>query len=79
MFRLGARRASLRDDIHELGKIAWWRATIPATTRPLIFEAVPGHHAPLPSIHPQHRRFDCVTIAARCVKTLEKDRAQRRR
>jgi hypothetical protein len=35
--------------------------------------------APLPSVHPRHRRFDRVAVAVRRVKPLEKDHARRRR
>jgi hypothetical protein len=75
MFWLGARRTSLRDDIHELGKIA------------VVEGNYPGHHvatdicgcawspAPFTFVHPWHHRFDRVTIVMRRVKPLEKDRA----
>jgi hypothetical protein len=78
MLRSGARQASLRDDIHELGKIA------------AVEGNYSGHHVatdlcsrawspvPLPSIHPRHHRFDRITVATRCVKPQEKDHARRR-
>jgi hypothetical protein len=79
MFRLGARRASLHDDIHELGKIAAVEGNYPGrhTTTDLCGRA--WSPAPLPSVHPRHHRFDRVTVAVRRVKPLEKDYARRRR
>ena len=79
MLRLGARRASLRDDIHELGKIAAVEGNYPCrhTTTDLCGRA--WSPMLLPSVHPWHHRFDRVTVAVSCVKPLEKDRARHRR
>jgi hypothetical protein len=76
---LSARRASPRDDILESGKIAAVEGNYSghhATTDPS------GHAwspVPLLSVHPRHRRFDCITVAAGRGKLLEKGSAQRRR
>jgi hypothetical protein len=54
-FRLGARRASLRSDIHGLGKIAAVERKYPsrhAATGPCGRTWSP---VPLPSVHPRHR------------------------
>jgi hypothetical protein len=79
MLRLGARRASLRDDIHELGKNAAVEGNYPC--RHAATDLCGHAWSPVlpPSVHPRHRRFDRVAVAARRVKPLEKDRAQRRR
>jgi transposase len=79
MFRLGARGASLRDDIHELGKIAAVEGNYPGRHAATELCSGAWSPAPLPSIHPRHHRFDRVTVAERRVKPLEKDRAQHRR
>ena len=53
--RLGARRASLRSDIHGLGKIAAVERKYPgchAATGPC---SRTWSSAPLPSVHPRHR------------------------
>jgi hypothetical protein len=77
--RSGARRASLHDNIHELGKIAAVEGNYSGrhTTTDLCGRAwLP---ALLPSVNPRHHRFDRVTITARRVKPLEKYRARLRR
>ena len=74
---LSARRASPRDDILESGKIT------------AVEGNYSGHHAatdpsgrawspaPLLSVHPRHRRFDRITVAAGRGKLLEKGSARR--
>ena len=79
MFRLGTRRASLHDDIHELGKITAVEGNYPCRHAATDLCGRAWSPASLHSVHPRHRRFDLVTVAARCVKPLEKDHARRRR
>jgi hypothetical protein len=79
MFRLGARRASLRDDIHELGKIVAVEGNYPGRYVATDLCSRARSPALLPSVHPRHHRFDHVTDTARRVKRLEKDRARHRR
>jgi hypothetical protein len=79
MLRLGARRASLCEDIHGLGKHAAVEGNHPCRHAT---NGLCGHAwspVPLHSVHPQRHRFDRVTVVARRVQLLERDRARRRR
>jgi hypothetical protein len=76
---LSVRRASPRDDILETGKIA------------VVEGNYSGHHVAtdpsgrawspmlLLSVHPRHRLFDRITVAAERGKLVEKGSARRRR
>jgi hypothetical protein len=78
MLWLGARRASLCKDIHGLGKHAAVEGNHPCRH---VANGLCGRAwspAPLHSVHPRHHRFDRVTVAARRVLLLERDRARRR-
>jgi hypothetical protein len=52
MFRLGAWRASLRDDIHELGKIATVEGNYPVRHMATDLCSHAWSPTPLPSVHP---------------------------
>jgi hypothetical protein len=77
--RLSARRASLRDDIHESGKIAAVEGNYSSHHAATDLYGRAWSPAPLLSVHPRHRRFDRITVATRRVQILERDRARRRR
>jgi hypothetical protein len=77
MVRLSARRASLRDDIHESGKIAAVEGNYSSHHAATDLYGRAWSPAPLLSVHPRHRRFDRITVAARRVQLLERDRARR--
>jgi hypothetical protein len=77
--RLSARWASLRDDIRESGKITAMEGNYSGRHATTDLYGRAWSPAPLLSIHPWHRRFDRITVAARRVQLLERDRARRRR
>jgi hypothetical protein len=79
ILRLGVRRASLHDDIHELGKIAAVEGNYLGRHAATDLCGRAWSPVPLPSIPPRHRRIDRVTVAARRVKLLERGRARHRR
>jgi hypothetical protein len=75
--RLIARRASLRDNIRESGKIAVVEGNYSGRHATTDLYGRAWSPAPLLSVHPRHRRFDRITVAARRVQLLERDRARR--
>ena len=79
ILRLGARWASLRDDICELGKIAVVEGNYPGRHAATDLRGRAWSPALLPSIPPRHHRIDRVTVTARRVKLLERGRTRHRR
>jgi hypothetical protein len=77
--RLSARQASLRDDIRESGKIAPAEGNYSGRHAATDLYGRAWSTTSLLSVHPRHRRFDRVTVAARRVQLLERDRSRRRR
>jgi hypothetical protein len=77
--RLSARRASLHDDIRESDKIAVVEGNYSGRHVATDLYGRAWSPVPLLSIHPRHRRFDRVIVAARRVKLLEMDRVRRLR
>ena len=57
-------RASLRDDIHELGKIIAVEGNYPGRYVATDLCSRARSPALLPSVHPRHHRFDRVTVVA---------------
>ena len=76
---LSIRRASPRDDILEVGKIAAVEDNYSSRHAATDPSGQAWSPAPLFSVHPRYRRSDIITVAAERGKLLEKDSARRRR
>jgi hypothetical protein len=76
ILRLGAQRASLRDDICELGKIAAVEGNYPGRNAATDLCGRAWSPALLPSNPSRHRRIDRLIVAARHIKLLEMGRAR---
>jgi hypothetical protein len=77
--RLSVRRASPRDDILETGKIAVVEGNYSGRHAATDPSGRAWSPAPLLSVHPRHRRFDHITVAAEPGKLVEKGSARRSR
>jgi hypothetical protein len=79
MVWLSVRRASPRDDILEMGKIA----TVEGNYSGRHAATDPSGHSwspvPLLSVHPRHHRFDRITVAVGRGKLIRKGSARHRR